>query len=64
MERKNIISAREKELQLEMKRYEWNVLGICEMRWLGIGDMMLEDKSKVCWNGEDKKHQKGVGMIV
>lgn len=32
-----------KELTHEMKRYKWNVLGLCEGRWLNFGEVTTDE---------------------
>ena len=39
------------QLEHEMDRYKWNVLGIAEMRWLGNGEMTTEKGHKIWFSG-------------
>ncbi|CAM1313165.1 Uncharacterised protein r2_g2358 [Pycnogonum litorale] len=43
------------ELEYEMQRYRWNVLGLAEMRWLNTGEMTTDDGHKLWWSGKEKK---------
>ena len=52
------------ELDHEMKRYRWSVLGLAEVRWTGIGETTTDDGHTLWYSGEDKLHQKGVGFLV
>ena len=47
-----------------MSRYHWNIVGLCEMRWKNFGEMSTEDGHKVYFNGEEGKHEYGVGFLV
>ncbi|XP_071511057.1 craniofacial development protein 2-like [Diadema antillarum] len=51
------------QLEYEMTKYKWNVLGIAEMRWTGSGEMLTEGH-KVWFSGKEKKHEEGVGFLV
>ena len=51
------------ELIHEMDRYDWNIPGLCEMRWKNLGEMPSDDRHKVYFSGEDR-HQYGVGILV
>lgn len=35
------------ELEHEMQRYKWNVLGTAEVRWWNTGEMITEEQHKV-----------------
>ena len=52
------------ELEYEMQRYKWNILGITEMRWLNTGEVVLDEGHKVWWSGNEKRHEGGVGFMV
>ena len=39
----------------EMDQMNWNVLGISEMRWKGIGEGTTEDGHKIWYSGNEKK---------
>lgn len=51
-------------LGVEMARYDWNVIGLWEMRWTGVEEMTFEDGKKLWLCGEDSKHQRGVRLVV
>ena len=48
----------------EISTITWNILGIAEMRWKGIGEETTEDGHKVWYSGEENKHIYGVGFLV
>ena len=48
----------------EMNRLEWNILGICEMRWKGTGEVTSEDGHKILYSGDKDKKIRGVGFII
>ncbi|CAM1308842.1 Uncharacterised protein r2_g1901 [Pycnogonum litorale] len=43
------------ELEYEMQRYRWNVLGLAEMRWSNTGEMTTDDGHKLWWSGKEKR---------
>ena len=43
------------QLEHEMDRCRWNVLGIVEIRWLGNGEMTTEKGHKIWFSGKEKK---------
>eukprot|EP00794_Sanderia_malayensis_P019556 gene19556-biopygen14519 len=47
----------------EMNTLNWNVLGIAEMRWRGIGEGITSDGHKFWFCGNDKSIR-GVGFLV
>ena len=52
------------ELVYEMERYQWNLLGLCEMRWKGIGETTTEEGHKVYYSGKQNSHAEGVGFLI
>lgn len=48
----------------EMECVKWNILGISEMRWKGIGVGNTEDGHKFWYSGNENKHIRGVGFLV
>ena len=52
------------ELEHELRRYQWQVIGLSEMRWTGIGETMTEDGHKIWFSGHETRHEQGVGFIV
>ena len=51
-------------LTKEMDRLKWNVLGISELRWKGVGEITSEEGHKIWYAGERNKHELGVGILV
>ena len=52
------------ELEHELKRYQWDIIGLAEMRWTGFGETTSEDGHKIWYSGDEARHQYGVGFIV
>ena len=52
------------ELTHEMDRYEWDILGLCEMRWKNFGETSTEDGHRLYFSGREDTHEKGVGFLV
>ena len=52
------------ELQHEMKRYDWNILGLCESRLLKAGEKSIQEGHRLFWSGQDNIHEQGVGLLV
>lgn len=52
------------ELENEMERYRWDILGISEVRWTGIGEVTTDKGHKIWFSGDDSRHQHGVGFII
>ena len=52
------------ELVHELKRYQWQIIGISEMRWKDNGELRTEDGHKVYYSGPTDKHEHGVGFII
>ena len=48
----------------ELKRYQWQIIGISEMRWKDNGELRTEDGHKVYYSGPTDKHEHGVGFII
>ncbi|XP_042855571.1 craniofacial development protein 2-like, partial [Penaeus japonicus] len=48
----------------EISTISWNVLGVSELRWTGIGETSTEDGHKLWYSGAEKKHVRGVGVLV
>ena len=47
-----------------MRRYHWNIVGLCEMRWKNFGEMSTDDGHKVYFSDEEDRHEYGVGFLV
>eukprot|EP00794_Sanderia_malayensis_P009660 gene9660-biopygen7980 len=52
------------ELEHELGKYIWSVVGIAEMRWCNSGETVSEEGHRVWWSGDSKKKIGGVGFIV
>ena len=52
------------QLQIEMDNYDYNILGLAEMRWIGVGETKLDNGDKIWWSGEPKRHERGIGFLV
>ncbi|XP_063609075.1 uncharacterized protein LOC134783216 [Penaeus indicus] len=57
-------TGRLQELTHEMARYQWNILGLCEMRWKSFGENMTDEGHKIYLSGRDDRHEQGVGLLV
>jgi len=44
------------ELTHELVRYTWDIIGLEEVRWFGIGEMVTDEGHKLWYTGEDSKH--------
>ncbi|GFO49148.1 craniofacial development protein 2 [Plakobranchus ocellatus] len=52
------------QLEYEMSRYRWNILGLCEVRRKHFGETLTSDGHKLYHRGQEDKHEHGVGFIV
>ena len=50
------------ELTHEMKRYQWNILGLCEVRWKNFGETSTPEGHKLFFSGREDRHEHGVGF--
>lgn len=57
-------SGKVKELEHELSRYKWDIIGLCEMRWTGFGETSTESGNKIWHSGQERLHEHGVGFIV
>ena len=48
----------------ELDHLKWNILGIAEMRWKGVGEGTTEAGHKIWFCGDEKKNVHGVGFLV
>jgi len=48
-------------LRKEMEPYNYDILGLAEMRWTGSGEI---NGGEIIWSGEEKNHVKGVGFLL
>ena len=53
-----------KQLTHAMRRYHWNIVGLCEMHWKIFGEMSTDDGHKVYFGGEEDKHEYGLVFLV
>ena len=53
-----------KELEHELSRYRWEIIGLSEVRWTGFGEMVTEDGHKMWFSGHETRHEHGVAFIV
>ena len=51
-------------LEHELKRYQWQIIGLSEVRWTGIGETTTNDGHKIWFSGHETAHKYGVGFIV
>ncbi|GFN94158.1 craniofacial development protein 2 [Plakobranchus ocellatus] len=52
------------QLEYEMSRYRWNILGLCEVGRKHFGETLTSDGHKLYHSGREDKHEHGVGFIV
>ena len=52
------------ELTHEMKRYWWNILGPCEVRWKNFGETSTLEGHKLFLSGREDRHEHGVGFLI
>ena len=52
------------ELTHEMKRYKWNILGLCEVRWKNFGETSTPEGHKLFFIGHEDRHEHGVGFLI
>ena len=49
------------ELTHEMKRYRWNIHGLCEVRWKNFGET---SGHKLFFSGSEDRHEHEVGFLI
>ena len=47
-----------------MKRYRWNILGLCEVCWQNFGETSIPEGHKLCFSGREGRHEHGVGFLI
>ena len=52
------------ELTHEMKRYRWNILGLCEVRGKNFGEASAPEGHKLSFSGREDRHEHGVGLLI
>ena len=53
-----------KELTYALEEYEWDIVGLSEVRWTGCGEVLTEEGHKLWYSGHDSLHRHGVGILV
>ena len=48
----------------EMKKYRWNILGLCEVRWKDFGETSTPEGHKLFFSGREDRHEHGVGCLI
>ncbi|ESN96465.1 hypothetical protein HELRODRAFT_68065, partial [Helobdella robusta] len=48
-------------MKKELERFRYDVVGLCEVRWTGSGEM---EGGKILWSGTEREHVYGVGMVI
>ncbi|XP_072167331.1 craniofacial development protein 2-like [Diadema setosum] len=52
------------ELTHELDRYRWDIVGLCEVRWTGFGETCTDERHKIWFSEDGRKHQHGVAFIA
>ena len=52
------------ELEQELTRYNWNILGLSKSRLLKAGEKSTPEGHRLYWSGLEDTHEQGVGFIV
>ncbi|GFO32088.1 LOW QUALITY PROTEIN: craniofacial development protein 2 [Plakobranchus ocellatus] len=52
------------QLEYEMSRYRWNILGLCEVRRKHFGETLTSDGHKLYHSSREDKHEHGVKFIA
>ena len=52
------------ELTHEMKRYQWNILGLCEVRWKNFGETSTPEGHKLIFSGREDRHEHGAEFLI
>ena len=47
-----------------MGRYDCNILGLCDQRWITFGDTSTDGEHKVYSSGEDDRNVHGAGFLL
>ena len=51
------------ELTHELKRYQWDILGLTEVRWTEFGETTMDEEHKIWHRREDSKRQHEVVLL-
>ena len=52
------------ELEYELERYQWELIGLSEMRWKDFGEITTDNGHKLYYSGKQDKHEEGVGFLA
>ena len=52
------------ELTHEMNRYQWNIFGLCEVRWKNLGETSTPEGHKLFFSGREDRHKHGDGLLI
>ena len=54
------------ELTHEMKRYQWNIIGLCEVRWKknNFDETSTPEGHKLFFSGREGRYEHGVGFLI
>ena len=52
------------ELTHEMKEYQWNILGLCEVRWKNFGETSTPEGHKLFFSGREDRHEHGAEFLI
>ena len=47
-----------------MKRYQWNILGLCKASWKNFGETSTPESHKLYSRGSEDRHKHGVGFLI
>ena len=47
-----------------MKRYRWNILGLCEVRWKNTGETFTPEGHKLFFSGSEDRHEHAVRFLI
>ena len=52
------------DLTHEMRRYRWNILGLCEVRLKNFGKISTPEGHKLFFGGREDIHEHGLGFLI
>ena len=52
------------ELEHDLRKYRWYIIGLSGVGWLGKGEVTTEDGNIIWYSGNETKHEHGVAFIV
>ncbi|XP_055379428.1 craniofacial development protein 2-like [Condylostylus longicornis] len=52
------------QLKVEMFRYRVKVMGVCEVRWAGSGEIITKNASQMLYSGNDQGGSNGVAILL